>query len=130
MIYSLPKPLKLIVMGLWGIDMQVTDKMIKAALEAWFGEPVTEPYEEHVDNMRFAIQAAIQAAWVSVDDSLPPLNEMVLAYRPNAHLSNDPHYKITFITDREQTSPTNVTHKWDCWCEVSHWMPLPEFKGR
>lgn len=79
--------------------------------------------------MRKALEAYEQSKWVSIDDRLPPLGEMVLAYRPNAHLSNDPHYKITFITDREQTSPTNIKHTWDCWCEVSHWMPLPEFKG-
>lgn len=93
---------------------------------------VYEPYVQELANfngMREALETYEQSKWVSIDDRLPPLGEMVLAYRPNAHLSNDPHYKITFITDREQKSPTNVTHKWECWCEVSHWMPLPKFNG-
>jgi hypothetical protein len=103
-------------MGLWGIDMQVTDKMIKAALEAWFGEPVTAPYDEHVDNMRFAIQAAIQAAWVSVDDELPRANVQVLTtdgytYETSHRTQNDLFYG-TYMVFRCAT----------------HWMPLPEFK--
>jgi hypothetical protein len=105
--------------------MSVTGEMVDAAFSAL--TPVQQMIPRSA--MQAAIEAAMQAAWVSVDDSLPPLGEMVLAYRQNAHMSNDPHYKITFITDRKQISPTNIAHKWDCWCEVSHWMPLPEYKS-
>jgi hypothetical protein len=117
MIYSLPKPLKLIVMVLWGIDMQVTDKMIKAALKAWFGEPVNEPYDEHVDNMRFAIQAAIQAAWVKFDinNSLTfPPNGLEVMSNYGSVVKFNSHF-LSFTDCRGD-------------CEAIAWMPLPEFK--
>jgi hypothetical protein len=125
MIYSLPKPLKRIDMVLWGIDMQVTDKMIKAALESWFGEPVTEPYDEHVDNMRFAIQAAIQAAWVEFDIDNPATYP-----RAGAHA-----FRYIVRTTNGVQKITTIAH-WDGrnWfanqmnIDVTHWMPLPEFK--
>jgi hypothetical protein len=98
--------------------MQVTDKMIKAALEAWFGEPVTEPYDEHMDNMRFAIQAAIQAAWVSVDDSLPSKG---FGYVLVLNWSN--YYVAEYDCDDDSWSNDDV-YLYD----VTHWMPLPEFK--
>jgi len=102
--------------------MQVTDKMIKAALEAWFGEPVNEPYDEHVDNMRFAIQAAMQAAWVSVEERLPSKGfgyVLVLncgLFWPNYHVAE---------YDCDDNSWFNgAVYLYD----VTHWMPLPEFK--
>jgi hypothetical protein len=105
-------------MVLWGIDMEVTDKMIKAALEAWFGEPVNEPYDEHVDNMRFAMQAAIQTAWVSVDDELPPrdLSEVLVLTGGYYHVA-------------EYDNDHNSWFNGDVYLyDVTHWMPLPEFK--
>jgi len=39
--------------------MQVTDEMVIKALSAWFNEPIDDPYPEHVDNMKAAIEAAI-----------------------------------------------------------------------
>ena len=133
MIYSLPKLLKRIDTGLWGIDMQVTDKMIKAALESWFGEPVNEPYDEHVDNMRFAIQAAIQAAWVSVECKLPPAYSKSASYSlPVLVISN------SFIPPKNNFPTTHVTDfntETGVWSgyentkqDITHWMPLPEFK--
>jgi hypothetical protein len=111
-------------MGLWGIDMQVPAKMIKAALEAWFGEPVNEPYDEHVDNMRFAIQAAIQAAWVSVDDKLPPLRTEVLVKTGAGRITTD------VLTKYDDGSFGFEFYVCDGLFEriVTHWMPLPEFK--
>jgi hypothetical protein len=105
-------------MGLWGINMQVTDKMIKAALESWFGEPVTEPYDEHVDNMRFAIQAAIQAAWVSVDEALPP------RLLGNVLVLNGLDYHVAEYLHDEKKWFNGDVYLYD----VTHWMPLPEFK--
>jgi hypothetical protein len=111
--------------------MQVTDKMIKAALEAWFGEPVTEPYDEHVDNMRFAIQAAIQAAWVSVgvDFNLPNTGEKVLL-RLNGTVQHE-----TYELDCSDNDYTGGDHFWSRddldECPLvsidDAWMPLPEF---
>jgi hypothetical protein len=124
MIYSLPKPLKLIVMGLWGIDMQVTDKMIKAALEAWFCEPVTEPYDEHVDNMRFAIQAAIQAAWVEFDkekpSTHPPQGVSVLGLLSDGTMVT---IRASVILKQDKRTPNGYES-----LHTTHWMPLPEFK--
>jgi hypothetical protein len=100
--------------------MQVTEKMIKAALESWFGEPVTEPYNEHVDNMRFAIQAAIQAAWVNFDPDDNRTHPQP-KYRQKAIVAYDDgrHGKLVSCDiyahgDFNGTTPT-------------HWMPLPEF---
>jgi ABC-type cobalt transport system substrate-binding protein len=107
-------------MVLWGIDMQVTDKMIKAALEPWFGEPVTEPYEEHVDNMRFAIQAAIQAAWVKFD-----INDK------STHPQNLQHVIVLYHTGAVGSDKWSILKTWmftGCKECVTHWMPLPEFK--
>jgi hypothetical protein len=106
-------------MVLWGIDMQVTDKMIKSALEAWFGEPVTEPYDEHVDNMRFAIQAAIQAAWVKfdiTDETTYPAEgtKCISAIKRNNGEILVKHDLFEF----RAFSRSNVIA----------WMPLPEFK--
>jgi hypothetical protein len=99
--------------------MQVTDKMIKAALEAWFGEPVTEPYDEHVDNMRFAIQSAIQAAWVKFDpddkSTHPKDKEKVIVTYFHGRFGQIVSCDFYQYGDFFGTSPT-------------HWMPLPEFK--
>jgi hypothetical protein len=98
--------------------------MIKAALEAWFGEPVNEPYDEHVDNMRFAIQAAIQAAWVSVDDYLPPLKKEVIVKTGHGEITYDELEKdkyggFNFSALYDNSDPLFAP---------THWMPLPEFK--
>jgi hypothetical protein len=101
--------------------MQVTDKMIKAALEAWFGEPVTEPYDEHVDNMRFAIKSATQAAWVKFDvndkDTHPKNSQQVVVR----------YHEGTVGSEKWAT----ISKAWlysGCRECVTHWMPLPEFK--
>jgi hypothetical protein len=110
-------------MVLWGIDMQVTDEMVMAGLSAWFNEPVNEPYDEHVDNMRFAIQAAIQAAWVSVDDMLP--NKL-----DGFHISD--RFLIlqeskTKVLLSGYTKDSKGKYAFDV-SSVAYWMPLPEFK--
>ena len=104
--------------------MQVTDKMIMAGLSGWFSEPIDDPYEAHEDNMRFAIQAAIQAAWVSVDEALPPLRTEVLVKTGTGRITTD------VLTKYDDGSFGFEFYVCDGLVEriVTHWMPLPEFK--
>ena len=63
--------------------------------------------------------------WISVDDRLPATGQQVIAYRPTAHISNDPTLCITFHSGRMQRDWQEVEHGFDCLCHPSHWMPLP-----
>ena len=94
--------------------MKITDEMIKAALEAWFGEPVTEPYEEHADNMRFAIQAAMQAAWIDIEKMKPAPRQIVMN-------SNN---TLGYWEDSKWKGVEGFVIK-EC---AQYWLPLPEFK--
>ena len=104
--------------------MQVTDKMIKAALEAWFNEPVESAYDEHVDNMRFAIQAAIQAAWVKFDkenpSTHPPQGVSVLGLLSDCTMVT---IRASVILKQDKHTPNGYES-----LHTTHWMPLPEFK--
>ena len=114
MIYSLLRLLKRTVMGLWGIDMQVTDEMVNVAIKEWYKND--SRYDS--DAMRSAIEAAIQAAWVSIDDELPPrdLSEVLVLTGGYYHVAE---------YDNEHNSWFNGdVYLYD----VTHWMPLPEFK--
>ena len=65
-------------------------------------------------------------AWVNVDDRLPNLGQKVIAFRPQAHLSQDEHIVIARLMATAHKSPQGVTHCFDCWCHVTHWSPLLE----
>ena len=96
--------------------MQVTDEMIKAAIAVYHDD--NHYYPEIMDNMRDALKAAIQAAWVSVDDYLPPRllgNSLVL---------NGLDYHVAEYLHDEQKWFNGDVYLYD----VTHWMPLPEFK--
>lgn len=65
--------------------------------------------------------------WISVEDRLPEVGQGVIAYRPTAHLSNDPPITITFYAGGfRNESWQGVKHGFDCLCHPSHWMPLPD----
>ena len=66
--------------------------------------------------------------WISVEDELPGYGVEVLVFRPMAKESDDPIIKISSrLNDGISTvSPQGVEHCFECWCHVTHWMPLPE----
>lgn len=64
--------------------------------------------------------------WISVQNRLPGKGVMVLVYRPDAHLSHDPHYTLDMYTGIKQKDPQGNYHEFGRWCRPSHWMPLPE----
>lgn len=64
--------------------------------------------------------------WISVEDRLPEIGVDVWVYRPLAHLSNDPHMRVSKRQSYSAASPQGVIHPFSCWCHVTHWMPLPE----
>jgi len=65
-------------------------------------------------------------AWINVNDRLPNLGQEVLAFRPEAHLSQDPHIVVREFTATARKSPQGVMHRFNCWCHVTHWIPLPQ----
>ena len=64
--------------------------------------------------------------WISVDDRVPDVGAEVVAYRPMADESNDPKVCVTTYYGINHPSPQGVMHGFQCWCHVTHWMPLPE----
>jgi hypothetical protein len=97
--------------------MQVTDKMIDAAIiHGSFDCRLTN--EALRADMRDAIEAAIQAAWVSVDDELPVRGSQVLI------LSNE--LPVIGYRNSDDTLRVFGTHK--LIINATHWMPLPEYK--
>ena len=63
--------------------------------------------------------------WISVDDRLPEVGIKVLCYRPEAEKSGDEIIKVSYALDGKNRSPQGIEHKFECWCHVTHWMPLP-----
>lgn len=52
--------------------------------------------------------------WISVEDRLPPVSELVIAWTPEYE---------ALIADRTTSNPD---HGWSCMGKVTHWMPMPE----
>jgi hypothetical protein len=97
--------------------MQVTDKMIDAAITAG-GFDCRLTNDALRADMRDAIEAAIQAAWVSIDDELPVRGSQVLI------LSNE--LPVIGYRNSDDTLRVFGTHK--LIINATHWMPLPEHK--
>lgn len=58
--------------------------------------------------------------WVACSDRMPDEGSKVIVFRPRADESNDPPVKTaTYKGGRE------YYHGFDCYCEPTHWMPLP-----
>jgi hypothetical protein len=111
--------------------MQVTDKMVRvlySTYEALTGHD-TMDCEECLKN---ALEAAIQAAWVSVDDSLPEYGLVVLNQNGNKVRCRNGVWSMLVIHGErnflgELSSPNEQWYHCDDG-EVTHWMPLPEHK--
>ncbi|WP_411697847.1 DUF551 domain-containing protein [Citrobacter freundii] len=70
----------------------------------------------------------IPDGWVACSERMPEEGSKVIVFRPRASESNDPPVKTaTYKGGRE------YYHGFDCYCEPTHWMPLPvapqEVKG-
>jgi hypothetical protein len=110
-------------MGLWGIDMQVTDEMVMAAIGQY------ESYTQEMscyNGMKAALEAAIQAAWVKFDindeTTYPPEDKFVLS---NIGVV-DFKYKTYGLA--EPSCGYIYTPEDDDILSLKAWMPLPEFK--
>lgn len=58
--------------------------------------------------------------WVACSERMPDEGSKVIVFRPHAEESNDPPVKTaTYKGGRE------YYHGFDCYCEPTHWMPLP-----
>lgn len=62
----------------------------------------------------------IPDCWVACSERMPEEGSKVIVFRPRASESNDPPVKTaTYKGGRE------YYHGFDCYCEPTHWMPLP-----
>ncbi|MCM6993509.1 DUF551 domain-containing protein [Enterobacter roggenkampii] len=62
----------------------------------------------------------IPDGWVACSERMPEEGSKVIVFRPRASESNDPPVKTaTYNGGRE------YYHGFDCYCEPTHWMPLP-----
>ncbi|WP_320728207.1 DUF551 domain-containing protein [Enterobacter ludwigii] len=62
----------------------------------------------------------IPDGWVACSERMPEEGSKVIVFRPSAEESNDPPVKTaTYKGGRE------YYHGFDCYCEPTHWMPLP-----
>jgi hypothetical protein len=97
--------------------MIVTDEMIAAAIAHKYGDIVAN--EKMRDKMRALLESAIQVAWVSVDDRLPPVDTEVITTDKWGNVATD------------SLRPVDST----CWYndgwhyQITHWMPKPKHKG-
>ena len=96
--------------------MKVTDEMIEAAIAHKYGDVVAN--EKMTGKMRALLNVAIQAAWVSVEDRLPEIGVEVIITTKHGHVSTDHRrpFSGTWYYDGSHNS-------------ITHWMPMPEFKG-
>ncbi|HCT8382074.1 TPA: DUF551 domain-containing protein [Citrobacter freundii] len=68
--------------------------------------------EQHLD--------MVDSGWIPVSERMPDEGSEVIVFRPRAEESNDPPVKTaTYKGGRE------YYHGFDCYCEPTHWMPLP-----
>ncbi|EJM8821673.1 DUF551 domain-containing protein [Escherichia coli] len=58
--------------------------------------------------------------WVACSERMPEEGQKVLVFRPCAEESNDPPVKSAIYKGGRE-----YYHGFDCYCEPSHWMPLP-----
>ena len=92
--------------------MKVTDEMVCMAC-AKFDSLANE---SQLIAMKAAIEAAMQAAWVSVKDRMPDEYDDVLIKDDQGEYQYAYRKGINWIVEANHY-------------DVTHWMPLPEYKG-
>jgi hypothetical protein len=111
--------------------MKITDETVAAAMNAFNDNPNVYIEVRFTSDMRRAIEAAMQAAWVSVDDELPPQDVYVLARAPSGYSGTkwrytEARYDKSYGNSWRTSSNDPVV---DFGEEVTHWMLMPEYKG-
>ena len=109
--------------------MQVTDEMITNAITTYHNEFYVD-YPKFRDYMAKAIEAALQSAWISVEDRLPePVYmdgiEQAMEYLVFDSLNKKVSHDY-FHTSRLYDGLKGWNHYGH---HVTHWTPLPEYKG-
>lgn len=62
----------------------------------------------------------IPDGWVACSELMPEEGSKVIVFRPRAEESNDPPVKTAIYKGGRE-----YYHGFDCYCEPTHWMPLP-----
>ena len=87
--------------------------MMAAMWEGWQGRPAMLQGAD-------GNSPVIPDGWVACSERMPEEGSKVIVFRPRASESNDPPVKTaTYKGGRE------YYHGFDCYCEPTHWMPLP-----
>ena len=110
--------------------MQLSDKVITEAIKAFNDASIVGIYACQRDEMKAAIEAAIQAAWQPIETA--PLDRV-----PVYFVDADDHYGICWWDQRYDMDTQSFIYGWmsdSCkdfgWFETpTHWMPLPKYKG-
>lgn len=78
------------------------------------------PEQNYIAPAQDGNSPVIQDGWVACVERMPEEGSKVIVFRPRASESNDPPVKTaTYKGGRE------YYHGFDCYCEPTHWMPLP-----
>jgi hypothetical protein len=99
--------------------MNVTNEMVKSAMDAFNDNFVMGIPDYFIPDMQRAIEAAIQTAWVSVNERLPEKQETVIVRTKFGEVGSDLLHCTETVCWYKDGSHGNITH----------WMPLPEYKG-
>jgi hypothetical protein len=110
--------------------MNVTDEMVDTACDTFTARRLSS--EPLAASMKASIEAAMQAAWISVDDNLPEHGIVVLNQNSDkVRCRGGVWTKLVKYTVEDFLGEYSYpTDRWR-YCEegeVTHWMPLPEFK--
>ena len=108
--------------------MKVTDEMVDAARTI-----MDKTYADQDIKVRYVIEAAIQAAWVSVGEHLPEHGVIVLNQNSDkVRCRGGVWTKLIKYTVEDFLGEYSYPMERWWYCEegeVTYWMPLPEFKG-
>jgi len=115
--------------------MNVTDEMVQVAACVYLNRSHDCILPSgNLTDMRKEQEAAMQAAWISVDDKLPKAYSNRATYSlpflvvSKSFVAPKACFPITRITDFN--TDTGIWSGYDGKkSEVTHWMPLPEYKG-
>ena len=107
--------------------MQLSDKMITEAIKAFNNASISGIYACQRDEMKAAIEAAIQAAWQPIETA--PKDELIL-------FVNNEHYGICWWDQSYDMQKQDLIFGWtsDSTTEYggfetpTHWMPIPKRK--